>query len=98
MNPALMLVALVLAREGPAAVTIVRTAPEEFGLQVDVVLVTLEISEPLEGRVAAAVLEAEVLVVAHLPCRCGERSIGSGIRNISYGLCGPDSARLTPEF
>lgn len=69
MNPALMLVALVLAWEGSATVAVVGAAPERLGLRMDVVLVTFEIAEPLEGRVAAAGVEAEVLVVAHFPGR-----------------------------
>lgn len=43
-----MLVALVLAGEGTTTPTAVIAAPEELGLGVNVVLVTLKVSEPLE--------------------------------------------------
>lgn len=67
MDLALMLVALVLAGEGTSAPTAVIAAPEELGLGVNVVLVALKISEPLERRIATTSVKTEIVVVTHFP-------------------------------
>lgn len=84
MDLALMLVTLVFAGEGTTALTAVIAAPEELGLVVNVILVALKVTEPLERRISTARVETEVLVVAHLP---GRRKVCVLMRMPRPSLC-----------